>query len=223
VPQVLTAPVLSESEEQVALVDRGGPPSGGGNYRDGGGRGPWRPRRPPQRVYTTGMIVAFAGSCMFFLALVSASVVHRGMPGSDWIPLRPPSILWITSVIAIVSSMTLVRARRMFKSENEGSFSRWWTATAVLGVCFLAGQVLAFWQLASVGVYLNSNPSVSFFYVFTVAHGLHLLGGVVALLWIGYRHLNILSRNTATAVAAMYWHFVTVLWLFLFSFFLIGG
>jgi cytochrome c oxidase subunit III len=213
--------VLAEIEEQVALLDHSGPPNGSGN--DGGGSGSWHPRGTPSRAYTTGMMVAFAGSSMFFLALVSAAVVHRGMPGSDWMPLHPPSILWLTSAIAIASSVTLVRARRMFKSGEQTSFSRWWTTTALLGVCFLGGQVLAFRQLAEAGVYLNSNPSVSFFYVFTVAHGLHLLGGVIALLWIGYRRSTVITRSTATAVAAMYWHFVTVLWLFLFLFFLIGG
>jgi cytochrome c oxidase subunit 3 len=223
VPPVLTEPVPTESEDQVALLDRGGPPIRGGNYRDGGGSGPWHPRRIPQRVYATGMIVAFAGSSMFFLALISASVVHRGMPGSDWMPLHPPSVLWLTSAIAIASSVTLMRGRRMFKSGEDNSFSWWWTITAVLGVCFLSGQIFAFHQLASAGVYLNSNTSVSFFYVFTVAHGLHLLGGVIALLWIGFVHSTVVPKSTATAVAAMYWHFVTVLWLFLFSFFLIGG
>jgi cytochrome c oxidase subunit 3 len=214
--------ILVEIDEQVALPGRGGPPAGGGS-EDGGETGPRRPSFPPQRTYTTGMLVAMCGSSMFFLALVSASIVHRGMPGSDWTPLHPPSILWFTSAIAIASSLTLTHARSRLKRGRDRSFSRWWSITAILGLCFLGGQVFAFHQLEAEGVYLVSNLSASFFYVFTVAHGLHLLGGVIALLWIEWRPSARIPQNTSTAVATLYWHFVTVLWLFLFSFFLIGG
>lgn len=217
-PGVLTEVV---EEPRVALSDyHGGPPSGAGGGN--GDSGSWNPGRTPQSTYTVGMLVAFAAISMFFLALVSASVVHRGMPGSNWVPFELPSILWGTSAIAILSSITLARARWAFKKGNYRSFSRWWSVTAVLGVCFLAGQVFAWRQLANAGVYMVSNPSVSFFYVFTVAHGLHLLGGVIALLWIQYRKTRVIPKNTATAVAALYWHFVAGLWLFLFLFFLLG-
>jgi len=213
---------LVEIDEQVALPGHGGPPAGGGSY-DGGEGGPWRPSLPPPRTYPTGMLVAMCGSSMFFLALVSASVVHRGMPASDWTPLSPPSILWLTSAIAIASSLTLMRSTSRLKSGLDRSFSRWWTVTAMLGLCFLAGQLFAFHQLEAEGVYLLSNPSVSFFYVFTVAHALHLLGGVIALLWIELRPSARIPQSTAISVATLYWHFVTVLWLFLFAFFMIGG
>jgi len=219
---------IEEQEHAIAVLDNhGGPPDGG--FGNDGGSDPWRPAGTPQSTYTIGMLVALGGVSMFFMALVSASVVHRGMPGSDWVPLQPPSILWVTSALAVASSLTLLRARHMFKVGAESSFSLWWTATAVLGICFLSGQVLAWRQLVSEGLYLVSNPSVGFFYVFTAAHGLHLLGGVIALLWIGWRQSHGwrkssgISPATATAVAALYWHFVTGLWLFLFSFFLIGG
>jgi cytochrome c oxidase subunit III len=224
------APVVSEIEEQElspGFFGGGSPPSW--DSGDDGDPGSWRPHGAPQSVYGTGMIVGMGASSMFFLALVSASVVHRGMPESDWMPLRPPSILWLTSALAVASSLALVRARRMFKRGESHKFSTWWKITALLGICFLGGQILAWHKLASAGVYMVSNPSVGFFYVFTVAHGLHLLGGVIALLWIswrqahGWRKSRGISVSTATAVAALYWHFVTALWLFLFSFFLIGG
>lgn len=214
---------VEEREEKIARLDDsgGGPPSG--DYGDGGGDERPHPRRTPAGTYTIGMIVAMGGSTMFFLALISASVVHKGMPGSDWMPLRPPSLLWLTSAIAIASSFTIVQARRMLKRGQDASFALWWKVSAILGLGFLCGQVLAWRQLVSAGVYMVSNPSVSFFYVFTAAHGLHLLGGVIALLWIGYRQPRVVPRNTSTKVAALYWHFVTALWLVLFSFFLIGG
>jgi cytochrome c oxidase subunit 3 len=219
-PEVLSE--IAEREEAVANIsDRGGAPPEISAY--GGDGEPWYPRRTPSGTYTLGMVVGMAASTMFFLALVSAAVVHRGMPGSDWVPMQPPSLLWVTSAIAILSSLTLVQARRMFKAGRERSFKQWWTITAVLGTSFLVGQVMAWRQLVAAGVYLVSNPSVSFFYVFTAAHGLHLLGGVVALVWIAYWQVRGRAGNTATKVAGLYWHFVTALWLFLFSFFLFGG
>jgi cytochrome c oxidase subunit III len=215
-PELLTE--IEYREEK--LIDGGGalPPVSVG---DGGE--PWYPRRTPKSTYTIGMMVGFAGSSMFFLALLSAAVVHKGMPGSNWMAFPVPSILWCNSAIAIASSVTIIRARRLFTLGDRAGYSRWWQLTALLGTLFLIGQVIAWRQLAAVGVYMKSNPSVSFYYVFTAAHGLHLLGGVIALLWIGFRHRLIMTRSTATALAAMYWHFVTVLWLCLFLYFLIGG
>ena len=90
------------------------------------------------------------------------------------------------------------------------------------GVLFLVGQVIAWQQLRAAGLFLATNPSSSFFYVFTAAHGLHLLGGVLALTWILFRPTHRLTQGTATEVAAMYWHFMDGLWVFLFLLFLLG-
>jgi len=105
-------------------------------------------------------------------------------------------------------------------------FSRWWAVTTALGVAFLGGQLLAWWQLQARGVYLGSNPSSSFFYVLTAAHGLHLVGGLAALGYVLARPLNsgarggargdAASRRTAADVSAIYWHFLGLLWLSLF-------
>ena len=90
--------------------------------------GSWNPGRTPQSTYTIGMLVAFAAISMFFLALVSASVVHRGMPGSDWVPFEPPSILWGTSALAILQAVLRWRARDgRLRRETTAHFPRWWT------------------------------------------------------------------------------------------------
>jgi len=207
-------------ERSVPVSGYGEPPVGGGV--SGEDWEPWHPERRRQSTYMIGMVVAFAASSMFFLALISAAVVHKGLSPNNWMALQLPSILWLNSSLAIASSLTLFRARQLFKRGDESGFSLWWSATAVLGVGFLVGQVLAWRQLAAAGLYMRTNPSVGFFYVLTVSHGLHLLGGVIALLWIKYSRSPIVGQRTATFVAALYWHFVTGLWLFLFSFFLLG-
>jgi cytochrome c oxidase subunit 3 len=177
---------------------------------------------PPQRTYVTGMTVALGGMLMFFMALVSAYIVRKGFPNSDWRSLNVPRILWLNTLILMASSATLERSRRRLAEGDEESFRHWWGVTAILGLFFLAGQAVAWWQLRSAGVYLATNPSSSFFYVFTAAHALHLLGGIGGLLAVLLRDTRRLTRDTASEVVAMYWHFMDGLWVFLFLLLLLG-
>jgi cytochrome c oxidase subunit 3 len=174
------------------------------------------------RACRTGMWVALAAIVMLFAALTSAMVVRRGL-SSDWRPTRPPSVLWINTLILVASSVTLARSRRLLSAGRDGGFLLWWYATTGLGLGFIAGQWIAWRELASRGIYLASNPSSSFFYLLTAAHGLHLVGGLCALLYVlfaGHRHR--LSK-TAVEVTAIYWHFMDGLWLYLFLLLTAGG
>ena len=93
-----------------------------------------------------------------------------------------------------------------------------------LGVLFLAGQLVAWRQFMHEGVYLATNPSSSFFYLLTAAHGIHLLGGIIALVVVGWRSWENtrVTRSTATEMAAIYWHFMDGLWIFLFLLLMLG-
>ncbi len=180
------------------------------------------PAAPPQRTYVTGMTVALGGMLMFFMALISAYIVRKGFPNNDWRSLNVPRILWLNTLILVASSATLERSRRRLANGDEAGFGHWWGVTAILGLFFLAGQVIAWKQLAVAGLFLATNPSSSFFYVFTAAHALHLLGGIcglVAVLWLQPQRL---TRSTASEVVAMYWHFMDGLWVFLFLLLLLG-
>jgi len=196
----------------------------GGGY-DGGDSGDSSGGRAlvPQRTYITGMTVGLGGILMFFMALVSAYIVRKGMPNSGWVPLRVfPRILWLNTAILVASSFTLAHSRKLFRRDDQGGFRHWWGVTTILGFFFLVGQVIAWGKFASAGVYLSTNPSSSFFYVFTAAHGLHLIGGVVALLAVLLRPTHRLTRSTATEVVSMYWHFMDGLWVFLFLLLVLG-
>ncbi|HEX5422645.1 MAG TPA: heme-copper oxidase subunit III [Candidatus Acidoferrales bacterium] len=171
----------------------------------------------PQRTYVTGMTMALGGILMFFMALVSAYVVRKGMPNSGWIAIPElPRILWLNTCVLVASSVALVFAHARFRAEDDPGFRRWWIVATALGIGFLAGQIIAWRELVERGVYLATNASSSFFYLFTAAHGLHLAGGIVALIWILLHPTRRLTRGTATEVAAMYWHFMDGIWLFLF-------
>jgi cytochrome c oxidase subunit 3 len=203
---------------------RGGSSSGGSDDGAGGpgGDGPGGSGSVPQRTYITGMTVGLGGILMFFMALVSAYIVRKDIPNSGWHPLAVPRILWLNTGVLIASSFTLSHARKLFKSNDQQGFRHWWSVTTILGVFFLVGQIIAWQQLRAAGLFLATNPSSSFFYVFTAAHGLHLLGGVLALTWILFRPTHRLTQGTAIEVAAMYWHFMDGLWVFLFLLFLLG-
>src|SRR5579871_1362696 len=100
---------------------------------------------PPQRVYSTGMTIALAGVLMFFMALVSAYIVRKGFPNSDWSSVSIPHILWLNTLILVASSFTLERSRKLFAEEREGDFRHFWNITIILGLFFLAGQAIAWW------------------------------------------------------------------------------
>ncbi|HKV05789.1 MAG TPA: cytochrome c oxidase subunit 3 [Candidatus Acidoferrales bacterium] len=197
----------------------GGVPFGNAEERGGPGGRPGT----PQRTYATGMAVALSAILMFFVALVSAEIVRRGFPNDDWQPLDLPwRIVSLNTLILLASSVTLASSRRLLHARDEEGFRHWWGVTAILGLFFVAGQVIAWRQLAAAGAFLVTNPSSSFFYVFTAAHGLHLLGGIAGLLAVAFRPVRRLTLESATGVVAMYWHFLDGLWLFLFLFFLVA-
>jgi cytochrome c oxidase subunit III len=102
---------------------------------------------------------------------------------------------------------------------EERSFP-WLGTTIVLGLGFLGGQWLAWNELQARGFFVNTNPNSSFVYLLTVAHALHLTGGVIALAWAGVtslRHKPIEARRVAVDVTAWYWHFMAVLWIYVFA------
>jgi cytochrome c oxidase subunit 3 len=92
--------------------------------------------------------------------------------------------------------------------------------TIVLGVAFLVGQFMAWGELKARGFLVNTNPNSSFIYLLTAAHAVHLTGGIVALLWAGITSLldkPIEGRRIVVDVAAWYWHFMAVLWIYVFA------
>jgi cytochrome c oxidase subunit 3 len=95
----------------------------------------------------------------------------------------------------------------------------WLALTFVLGLAFLFGQWTAWQQLAANGFYVATTPSSSFVYLLTGAHAAHLLGGVLALFIAGVAsllHRSLKTRSIVVDVTAWYWHFMAVLWIYIF-------
>jgi len=205
------------------VADNGGgitPPSNGNGGDDDGKRSP--KRRPSPRRYYTGIALGIVSVLMFFMALASAYLVRRG--SADWVPVRVPMLMWFNTAVLLVSSGTLEMARKRLGLLDVAGFTRLWGLTTVLGVVFLIGQVVAWRQLVGEGIYLASNPASSFFYIFTGAHALHVIGGVGALLYVAWRNFERaqVTRVVAAEVASYYWHFMDALWLFLLALLYLG-
>ncbi|MEP6568658.1 MAG: cytochrome c oxidase subunit 3 [Acidobacteriota bacterium] len=172
--------------------------------------------------YRIGTWVALASIMMLFTALSSAYIV-RAASSSDWQPLALPRLLWLSTALILISSGTLEAARRKLRDATTNAYKPWLLLTAVLGLGFLVSQMLVWRQLVRQGVYVVSNPHSSFFYVFTGVHGAHLLGGLIALSYLSLRK-RAPSENQAAVTQAqagadavtLYWHFMDLLWLYLF-------
>jgi len=177
----------------------------------------------PRRAYFTAIQLGMAGIVMFFMALTSSFLVRKGL-GNDWVPFTFPRVLWFNTAVLLASSLTIHIARKRLHQNEAGEFSRWWTVTTGLGILFLGGQLLGWRQLAAQGVFLVTNPSSSFFYLLTALHGLHLLGGVVALFYVSFRNWerSRITQVTAGDLVSIYWHFMDGLWIFLFALLYLG-
>ncbi len=187
-------------------------------------------RPAPPRATRTGVWVGIATIAMSFAAYTSAMVVREGA-AADWLHFRLPPILFLNSAIVLLSSVTLELsgARQATTAGLPGQQNRadlvvapnalrWITLTLVLGLLFLAGQIIAWRQLVAQGLSLSSSPSSAFFYLLTVLHALHLTGGLVALQYVRAKLGRMTGPSPAGALrgAALYWHFMTALWLYVF-------
>lgn len=165
--------------------------------------------------------VGIAAISMSFAAFTSALIVRQGA-STDWQHLTLPSILYFSTFVLLVSSATLEVARRRVATYMGGRIThldsprRWLYFTLFLGLLFVAGQYMAWLQLRSQGLYLATNPNSSFFYLFTALHALHVLGGLGALLRVVRKLGQSTLRRSTLDATAYYWHFMGVLWLYLF-------
>jgi cytochrome c oxidase subunit 3 len=175
----------------------------------------------PQK-YRIGILVAIASIVMLFAALSSAYIIRqtRGLSDAgDWQAIALPRLLWFNTVLLAASSVSLEAARRMLRRGKFAGFNRWMLTATLLGVGFLIGQIVVWRQLAAQGIYLSSNPHSSFFYLLTGAHGIHLLGGIVAMTYVtigGLRYYYNQQNRAAVEATALYWHFMDGLWIYLF-------
>ena len=217
------------------------PATGGGDDGRGGDIPDYGARLRRARL---GLICGLATVGMVFVSLTSAYIFRRGLPTfdgtlnsyvRDWGSVDLPWVLLvINTLVLLVSSMTMEFARRQATLQaalapvksipgislgNEKGFP-WLGITVVLGIAFLAGQWLAWGELHNRGFYVYTNPSSSFVFLLTIAHAIHLSGGMIAMMWAASASLlkkPVEARRIAVDITAWYWHFMAVLWLYIFA------
>ncbi|ARQ02756.1 cytochrome-c oxidase [Pseudorhodoplanes sinuspersici] len=163
-----------------------------------------------------GFFIVVAGA--LFTLFLSAYFMRMQM--GDWRPLPVPALLWFNTFVLILSSIALQWARVAANRDEMDGVTFGLLGAGVTSLGFLGGQIIAWHQLASAGYGLASNPANTFFYVLTAAHGLHVLGGIVALgrtankVWHSERASQV---RLSVDLCAIYWHFLLLVWLILFG------
>lgn len=170
----------------------------------------------PDRSAVTGLISSIAASTMLMAALASAYIVRRGL-GSDWEPLHLPFVLPGGALLLLLSSLAIETGRRAYKSGSQPRFVRSWFSGVALGMTFILAQVYGWTQISRTGVSMATSPAAAFLFVITGLFVALTIGGVLALVWSGFR----ISRGnrdktyTRVAIAAYYWHYLDCLWIYL--------
>jgi cytochrome c oxidase subunit III len=171
------------------------------------------PSKSPPGTYKILLLTLCLSIFAFFAALLAAFIWRsRALP--YWDPIEIPKVLWLSTGLILVSTVTFEAGRRLYGAGHWRIASRFLLLTATIGAAFVASQLTAWKRLMEQGAYLMENPHGSFFYIFTGLHAAHLIGGMVALFYVVLRRAR--SREVVNVIA-YYWHFLTVLWLVLFA------
>ena len=167
--------------------------------------------------------VSMISMTMMFAGLTSAYVVSRKR--SDWVSFDLPNAFYISTVLIILSSITFILAKAFIKKDNRKLTTVTLLSTLILGLGFIYYQFQGFNQLFDAGlVFAGAESTVksSFIYGITLAHLAHIAAGIIVLLVVLVNHFNkkYTSKDSlGLELGAIFWHFVDILWIYLFLFF----
>lgn len=168
--------------------------------------------------------VAMASIIMMFAALTSAYLVRQA--AGNWLEYRMPGIFYINTAVILLSSFTLHGSYLSFKAGKEALYKGLLVISFLLGIAFVVLQYYGWQELYQIGIYLTGNPSGAFFYMISGLHAVHVLGGIsaltVALIHAFVLRFNVTAkRKNRFQLVLHYWHFVDILWVYLFVFVLL--
>lgn len=172
--------------------------------------------RDPAKRVGLGFFLAVVGS--LFALLTGAYFMRREL--GDWQPLPVPPILWFNTAMLVLSSLALEWTQHSVRRGNQSQLRLGLAAAGLFAVTFLVGQLIAWGELSASGYYVSGNPANSFFYLVTGLHGLHIIGGLVALGWAGIKawgREGVESVRLNVELCATYWLFMLFVWMVLFS------
>lgn len=172
----------------------------------------------PKKFILWGFIVTII---MLFASQTSAYLVRRAE--GNWVEFEIPHIFWYSSFVLILSSISMHWSYLAAKKDNFNTLKIAISITFVLGLAFLGMQFMGWKDLVAQNIYFVGNPSGSFFYVFTILHGGHLITGLIVLCvtFVSAMHLKVHAKSLRRIeICATYWHFLDILWIYLFAFLL---
>jgi cytochrome c oxidase subunit 3 len=167
--------------------------------------------------------VSMVSMTMMFAGLTSAYVVSRKR--SDWVSFDLPNAFYISTLLIVLSSITFMLAKYFIKQNNRQLTSAFLLSTLFLGIGFVFFQFQGFNELLDLGLFFagaQSTVKSSFIYGITIAHLAHVAAGIVVLLVVIFNHFNkkySANDTLGLELGAIFWHFVDILWIYLFLFF----
>lgn len=178
----------------------------------------YRSKIHPQKF---ALWIAFASICMMFAAFTSAYIVR--LAAGDWLEFAIPIHFYASTAVLLVSSVTMHLSVRGLKNGNESQYKSMLLLSFVLGVSFVVLQFMGWNALYAVGVDLKGNVSGAFFYLISIIHAVHILGGIAAMIIAlitayGKKFKVTAKRTLGLELVAQYWHFVDILWVYLLGF-----
>jgi cytochrome c oxidase subunit 3 len=165
--------------------------------------------------------VALGSIVMMFAGLTSAYIVKRDQPG--WTTFPVPRAFWYSTVTILVSSVTIQMALKAFKDREMMRYRNLVTLTAFLGVAFVVLQYEGFRSIWNTGITFKGSGGGQFLYIIAGLHAAHVLGGIIALIIMFIKAFASKIRrynSIPIELMATYWHFVDLLWIYLFIFFI---
>ncbi|WP_448623947.1 aa3-type cytochrome oxidase subunit III [Geodermatophilus sp. URMC 64] len=174
-------------------------------------------------MVSVGTIIWLASELMFFAGLFAMYFTARARSTEGWPPepteLNVPYALVVT-IILVASSVTCQMGVFAAEQGNVYGLRRWYSLTFLMGLAFVLGQGYEYIQLVEEGTTISSSTYGSVFYLATGFHGLHVIGGLVAFVFMLIRSTMgrfTPAQATSAIVVSYYWHFVDVVWIGLFS------
>ena len=175
------------------------------------------------RSYKLLLLFAMISMTMMFAGITSAFVVSKSR--ADWLKdFQLPNAFYWSTLLIIFSSVTFHLAKKAIKKDEINTTTKYLLVTLASGIGFVVLQFVGFGQIVANGYYFTgaaSSITTTFLYIVTVVHLLHLAGGLISLLIIIYNHFKQKYNSTQTLgieLGAMYWHFLDILWVYLFLF-----
>jgi cytochrome c oxidase subunit 3 len=163
--------------------------------------------------------IAIGSITMMFAGLTSAYIIKRNQP--NWLEFDLPVVFWYSTATIIISSITIWLAERAFHAGEMLKYRKFLVTTFLLGILFVALQIIGFAQMWKQGLTLTKNVSISFLYPIIGLHAIHVLGGIIALMIMFLKAFSTRRRvYTSVPIEMMstYWHFVDILWIYLLFF-----